>query len=92
MDDIYENIEEYTLNNKGKKLIVFYEIVADMFSNKTQSNITIVNICRKLNILLFLLHNLDFCTKKYQTKLYGSFYYENLKQTRASRNRIFIRY
>ena len=35
MDDIYENIEEYTLNNKSKKLIVFYEIVADMFSNKT---------------------------------------------------------
>ena len=33
MDDIYK-IEEYNLNKKQKILIVFGDIIADMFSNK----------------------------------------------------------
>ena len=57
MDDIYENIEEYTLNSKGKKLIVFYEIVADMFSNKTQSSSNYSEYMQKIK------HSLVFITQ-----------------------------
>ena len=34
MNDIYKNIEEYNPNKKQKILIVFYNMIADMFSNK----------------------------------------------------------
>ena len=34
MDDIYKNIEEYSLNKKRKILIVFDDVIADMLSNK----------------------------------------------------------
>ena len=34
MDDVYKNIEEYNLNKKRKLLIVFDDMIADMFSNK----------------------------------------------------------
>ena len=34
MNGIYENIEEYNLNEKRKTLIVFDDMIADMFSNK----------------------------------------------------------
>ena len=34
MDDIYKNIEEYNLNKKRRKLIIFYDMIADMISNK----------------------------------------------------------
>ena len=44
MDNIYENIEEYNLNEEHKILIVFDDMVADMLNNKktlTNSNIII---------------------------------------------------
>ena len=34
MDDIHENIEEYKPNKQNKVLIVFDDIIADVFSNK----------------------------------------------------------
>ena len=34
MDDIYKNIEEYNLNKKRRKLIIFDDMIADMISNK----------------------------------------------------------
>ena len=34
MNDIYKNIEEYIPNKKRKILIVFDDMIADMFSNK----------------------------------------------------------
>ena len=34
MDDIYKNIEEYNPNKKRKILIVFDDVIADMFSSK----------------------------------------------------------
>ena len=37
-DDIYENIEEYNLNNERKKLIVFNNMIADMLRNKKKIN------------------------------------------------------
>ena len=39
MDDIYKNIEEYNPYKKRKILIVFDDIVADMFSNKKLNQI-----------------------------------------------------
>ena len=34
MDDIYKNIEEYNPNKKRKILIVFDDMIVDMFSKK----------------------------------------------------------
>ena len=34
MDDIYKNIEDYNPNKKRKILIVFDDLIAEMFSNK----------------------------------------------------------
>ena len=34
MIDIYENIEDYDPNKKRKILIVFNDMIADMFSNR----------------------------------------------------------
>ena len=39
MDDIYKNIEEYNPYKKRKILIVFDDIIADMFSNKKLNQI-----------------------------------------------------
>ena len=34
MNNIYNNIEEYNSNKKRKILIVFDDMIADMYSNK----------------------------------------------------------
>ena len=34
MDDIYENIEVYNPNKERKTLIVFDDMISDIFSNK----------------------------------------------------------
>ena len=39
MDDIYKNIEEYNPNTKGKILILFDDMIADMLSNKKRNPI-----------------------------------------------------
>ena len=52
MDDIYKNIEEYTPSKKQKVLIVFYDMIADMLSNKKLNPIVTERFIRgrKLNI------------------------------------------
>ena len=57
MDDIYENIEEYNSNKEHKILIVLDDMIADMLSNKTNSNVI---RGRELNI------SLVFITKSYR--------------------------
>ena len=54
MDDIYENIEEYSRNKKRQILILFDDIMAEILSNKRLIEIvTELFIRRKLlNILL----------------------------------------
>ena len=54
MDDVYENIDDYTLNRKRKVLIVFDDMIADIMTNKKfQSIIKELFIrCRKINISL----------------------------------------
>ena len=34
MDDIYDNIEEYNLNQERKILLIFEDTIADMLSNE----------------------------------------------------------
>ena len=60
MNDIYENDEEYTLNKKRKRLIVFDNLITDILSNKKLNAIVSELFVRgkNLNILLSLLHNL----------------------------------
>ena len=77
-------------------LIAFDDMIADMLSNKKYN--PIVNDLfirgRKLSISLVFLAVLFYCAKKYQTKVYALFYYENSKQMRTSAYCIesFIRY
>ena len=60
MCDIYKIIEECTPNKKRKVLIIFDDMIADMFSNKKLNSIVtgLFIRVRKLNISLFSLHNL----------------------------------
>ena len=43
MDDIYKNIEEYNPNKKFKMLILFDNMIADMFSN-TKLNPVVIEL------------------------------------------------
>ena len=54
MDDVYENINDYNQIRKRKKLIVFYDMIADIMTNKKfQAIIKELFIrSRKLNISL----------------------------------------
>ena len=89
MNKIYKNIEEYNPNKKRKILIVFKDMIADMFSNKklkpTATEFSIRG--RKLSIFFCFYYTILFsCTKICQTKFYALFYYKNFKQTRTSAN------
>ena len=59
MNNIYKKFEEYNPNKKRKILILFDDIIADMYKNEKFNKI--VNELfirgRKLNISLFLSHN-----------------------------------
>ena len=54
MDDVYNKIIDYTANRNQKILIVFYDMIADMNTNKNvQAMVKELFIrCRKLNISL----------------------------------------
>ena len=54
MDDVYENIGDYSLSRQRKILIVFDDMIADIMSNK-KFQVIIKELfirCRKLNISL----------------------------------------
>ena len=54
MDHIYENIEEYKPNKKCKILIIFDDMILDMFRNKKHNLIVneLLITDRKLNVSL----------------------------------------
>ena len=56
MDDIYENIEEYSLNKKCKILIVFDGMLSNIKRNPIVSELFIRD--RRLKVSLFLWHKL----------------------------------
>ena len=57
MNNVYENIDDYSLSRKRKILIVFDDMITDIVSNKKfQAIIKEMFIrCRKLNFHLYLL-------------------------------------
>ena len=65
MNDIYKNIEDYNRNKKRKILIVFDDMIADMLSNPTVTELFIRG--RKLNSsLMFVTQSFFACySKKY---------------------------
>ena len=54
MDDVYNNIDDYNLKRKRKKLIVFDHMILDIMTNKRFQAIIkeLFIICRKLNVSL----------------------------------------
>ena len=65
MIDIYENIEEFNLNEKRKILIVIYDLIADSFSNKKRNPIVTDLFIRGI----FYYTILFCCTKKILDKI-----------------------
>ena len=66
MNDIYKNIEEYNSNKRGKILIVFDDMIADMLSNK-KLNPKVTELLirgRKLNIPLVFITQFYFVVSK----------------------------
>ena len=61
MDDIYKNIEEYNPNKRGKILIVFDDMIADMLSNKKLNPIVTELFIRRRNLNI----SLAFITQSY---------------------------
>ena len=49
VQDVYKNMEEYNIVKKGKKLIVFDDMIADMVNDKKLHPV--------VTFILFLLHN-----------------------------------
>ena len=66
MDDVYDNINNYNLIRKRKKLIVFDDMIADIMTNKRfQAIIKELFIrCRKLNISLVFITQSYFSVPK----------------------------
>ena len=66
MDDIYKNIEEYNPNKKCKILIVCYDMIADMLSNKKVNSIVtpLFVRSRKLNISIAFVTQSYFAVSK----------------------------
>ena len=66
MQDVYKNIEDYNPRKNRKVLIVFDDMITDMFHNKRLNPIVTELFIRgrKLNILLSLLPNLILKSKR----------------------------
>ena len=66
MDDLYENINDYTPSRKRKNLIVLDDMIAEITTNKEFKAIIkeLFIRCRNEIILLFLLLNLIFLFQK----------------------------
>ena len=66
MDDVYNNINDYSLNRKRKILIVFEEMIVNIMTNKYfQAIIKELFIrCRKLNLSLVFMTQSDFFVEK----------------------------
>ena len=66
MDDVYENIHDYTSSRKRKMLIVFDDMIADIMTNKKIQAIMkeLFIRCRKLNISLVFITQSHFSVSK----------------------------
>ena len=76
MDDVYNNIDNYSLRRKRKILIVFYYMIADIMTNKRFQAIIIKELfirCWKLNIYLVFIIQSYFSVPK-EVKLNSTHY------------------
>ena len=66
MDDVYENINHYNPKRKGKNVIVFNDMTADIMTNKKSKAIfkELFIRCRKLNISLVFITQSYFSVPK----------------------------
>ena len=66
MDDVYDNINNYNLIKKRKKLIVFDDMIADTMGNKKFQDVIkeLFIRCRKLNISLVFITQFYFSVPK----------------------------
>ena len=66
MDDIYDNIEDYNKKRKRKILVIFYDMISHVMSNKKVQQILkyLFIGCRKLNISLCFLTQSYFSVSK----------------------------
>ena len=89
MQGVYKNIEQYNPVRKCKVFIVFDGTISDMISNKKLNQIVTELYIRakKTKDFYCFYHAILFhCTKRYYAKVYLFFFFQNLKQTRASTN------
>ena len=60
MQDVYKNIEDYNPVNKRKVLIVFDDMIADMFNNnKLNPIVTELFIRGSISIVLYIIYNIS---------------------------------
>ena len=88
-DEIYKNIEEYSPNKNCKIFIVFDNMIADMLGNQKPNPIVTEYFYQRQKAKHFscVYYTILFCwAKKYQTKFYALFYYENFTKTTTSTN------
>ena len=91
MNDVYQNIDDYSPNSKKKILIVFHDMIADIMSNKKFQTIIkkLFIRCRKSNIsLVFYYAVLFLCYKKCEIKFGSLFVYEYQQQKRINHQKI----
>ena len=61
MDDAYKNIEEHNPNKKRKILIVFHDMIDDMFTNNKLNPIVTESFIKDRNVNIYLV----FITQSY---------------------------
>ena len=66
MDDIYDNVEDYNKKRKRKILVIFYDMISHVMSNKKVQQVLkdLFIGCRKLNISLCFLTESYFSVSK----------------------------
>ena len=90
-DDVYENTEEYNLNKEDKILIELDEMIDDMLRNKKlHPNVTEKQKTKHLSCFCYTIFSS--WTKKYCSKLYTQFYYENQATKLILRKELFLGY
>ena len=81
MQDVYKNTEEYNIGGKGKIIIVFDDMIADMINDKKLNSIVSELLIRgrKLNISLVFITQSYFKVPKdvRLNSTYPPFYHEN---------------
>ena len=92
MDNIYQNIEEYSPNTKRKILIVFDDIIVDMFINKKLNPIVTELVIRskKLNIYLAFITKSYFAVSKNIRLNYTHYFIMKIPNKRKLQQVVFI--